>query len=260
MYPFPHTPGPSVPFAADPNRQQPDPPGATAATGRDSQGRFTKGNPGGPGNPFYRRQAHLKRVLLEAITDEDVRSVVQVLLGLARGGDLVAIKLYLQYAAGKPAREIEPDKEELHEWGLQKQAPPLGEVMGLMATNIPTATANQRVRATMPIVADCHLRRLSQSLRDGRDFQGEPLAPPLEEAGPADPNGGKRPTASARRLAGGVRPADYEDGDEDDDLLAWFDSNGATELTGDIGDDEPAPRPRKNGRTGPGRTSGPGSE
>jgi hypothetical protein len=235
----------------------PDPSPANGDTGRDASGRITEGNPGGPGNPYYRRQAQLKRALLEAITEDDVRSVVEVLVGLARGGDLAAIKVYLQYADAK----VDPDRAELHEWGLQKQSPPLGEVMGLMAQGIPTATANQRVRATMPSVADCHLKRLSQSILDGRDFQGEPIAPSLEEAAPADaPDRGKRPGPLARRLAGDVRPADYEDGDEDDDLLAWFDSNGATEPTGDIGDDEPAPRPRTNGRTWPGRRSGPVAE
>ena len=243
----------------------PDTPPPQADTGRDSQGRFAKGHPGGPGNPFYRRQAQLKRVLLESITEDDVRSVVQVLLGLARGGDLAAIKLYLQYAAGKPAREVDPDRAELHEWELQKQSPPLGEVIGLLGQNLPADSATRTVRNTLPIVANCHLQRLSQTIRDGIDFDGRRIAPPLEEAASPDANGGKRPSASARRMAAGVHATEPtgdngtgEDAEEDDDLLAWFDSNGATELTGDIGDDEPAPRPRKNGRTGPEPRFGPG--
>jgi hypothetical protein len=136
---------------------------------------------------------------------------------MARGGDLAAIKLYLHYAAGKPNREVDPDRAELHEWELQKQSPPLAEVIGLLGQNLPAAAATQTVRNTLPIVANCQLRRLSQSIRDGRDFQGEQVAPPLEETAPPDSNGGKRPTASARRMAAGVRP---------------------TDLTGDIGDDE----------------------
>src|SRR5262249_61920857 len=95
------------------------------ATDRDAIGRFAKGNPGGPGNQYYRRQAQLKRLLLESVTDEDVLSVMQVLLGLARGGDLAAIKLFLEYSVGKPSKEVDPDREELHEWGLQRQTPRL---------------------------------------------------------------------------------------------------------------------------------------
>src|SRR5689334_4080008 len=97
---------PSTPTA---NTSFPD---APTDTGRDSQGRFAKGNPGGPGNPYYRRQAELKRLLLESVTDADVQSVMQVLLSLARGGDLAAIKLFLEYTVGKPAKEVDPDKEE----------------------------------------------------------------------------------------------------------------------------------------------------
>ncbi len=191
-----------------------------AETGRDASGRFANGNPGGPGNPFYRRQAQLKRVLLDAITEDDVRSVVQVLLGLARDGDLAAIKLYLHYAAGKPAREVDPDRVELNEWELQKQSPPLGEVIGLLGQNLPAAAATQAVRKTLPIVANCHLQRLSQSLHDGRDFQGEQIAPPLEETTPAA-NGGKRPIASGRRMAAGVRATDLTGDNGDDEERAW---------------------------------------
>ena len=232
-------------------------PVAENTTGRDATGRFTKGNPGGPGNPYYRRQAELKRMLLASVTDADIQSVMQVLLGLARGGDLAAIKLYLQYAAGKPAREVDPDRAELHEWELQKQAPPLDQVMGLMAQNIPTATANQRVRATMPIVADCHLKRLSQSILDGRDFQGEPIAPPLEEEAPQTVrDGGKRPSASARRMAAGVRPAE-ETGDNGGEDERAFDEMADEELaaavrTGDIGALLAALQARSGGETGPG--------
>jgi hypothetical protein len=250
-----HTPLPTLtvpPTDTDIGHAPPDP-----ATGRDASGRFARGNPGGPGNPYYRRQAKLKRALLESITEDDVRSVVQVLLGLARTGDLAAIKLYLHYAAGKPDKDVDPDREELHEWELQKQSPPLDQVMGLMTQGIPTATANQRVRATMPIVADCNLKRLSQSILDGRDFQGEPIAPSLEEAAPQTVrDGGKRPSASARRMAAGVRPAE-ETGDNGGEDERAFDEMADEELaaavrTGDIGALLAALQARSGGETGPG--------
>jgi hypothetical protein len=190
----------------------PDAPPPQADNGRDGQGRFVRGNPGGPGNPYYRRQAELKRQMLASVTDEDVQSVMQVLLGLARGGDLAAIKLFLEYTVGKPAKEVDPDREELHEWGLQRQTPRLQEVLETMTYSIETPTANQVVRDMIPIVGDCHLKSVSQHLRDGTDYDGTQIAPPLEEEAPPPPppdsNGGKRTSASARSMTAGVQATD----------------------------------------------------
>ena len=38
---------------------------------RDDKGRFLPGNPGGPGNPYAKRTAHIRRVVLEAVSDRD---------------------------------------------------------------------------------------------------------------------------------------------------------------------------------------------
>jgi hypothetical protein len=194
---------------ASPHATAPPPQPDAPPTGRDSQGRFTEGNPGGPGNPYYRRQAHLKRRMLESVTDADVQSVMQMLLGLARSGDLAAIKLFLEYTVGKPGKEVDPDREELHEWQLQRQTPRLQEVLETMTYSIETPTANQVARDMIPLVGDCHLKTVSQHIRNGTDYDGTQIAPPLEEMLPgADGNGGKRPGASARRMAAGVRPTD----------------------------------------------------
>ena len=40
--------------------------------------------------------------MLSAITTEDITDVMQTLLGMARAGDLSAIKLLLDHTAGKP--------------------------------------------------------------------------------------------------------------------------------------------------------------
>jgi hypothetical protein len=188
------------------SHQHPDAP--PHAHGRDSQGRFVMGNPGGPGNPYYRRQAELKRRLLESVTDADVLSVLRVLLGLARSGDLAAIKLFLEYTVGKPTKEVDPDKVDLHEWQLHQQTPRLGQVGELMSQGIETERANQVARDVVPIVGACHLQTISQHLRAGTDLDGTHLAPPLEETPPApDRNGGKRNSASARCMTAGVPPA-----------------------------------------------------
>src|SRR5262249_26870752 len=174
------------------------PPAAVAEniTGRDATGRFAKGNPGGPGNPYYRRQAQLKRILLESVTEEDVQSVVQVLLGLAKSGDLAAIKLFLEYTVGKPSKDVDPDREELHEWQLQQRTRRGEQVRDVMANSTEAPRANQVTRDMVGIVGDCHLKTIGKHTRDAPGYDGKQIAPPLDPAPPPpDRNGGKRPSA-----------------------------------------------------------------
>ena len=77
-------------------------------TGRDASGRFTAGNKYGPGNPFARQTAELRKVLLEVVTPEQMRQVAYKLLLLAQAGKLEAIKLLFQYVIGKPAAPVDP--------------------------------------------------------------------------------------------------------------------------------------------------------
>jgi hypothetical protein len=89
--------------------------------GRDSQGRFAKGNPGGPGNPFVRRVASLRNAMLDAVTEDDLRSVVQAVVGKAKAGDLAAAKLLLDYCIGRPPEAIDPDRAELEAMKLDRE-------------------------------------------------------------------------------------------------------------------------------------------
>jgi hypothetical protein len=213
---------------------------AENASGRDANGRFAQGNPGGPGNPYYRRQAELKRMLLASVTDVDIQSVMLVLLSLARGGDLAAIKLFLEYTVGKPSKEVDPDKEELHEWQLQQQTPRLEQVLDVMANSIETPRANRVTQDMVALVGDCHLKTIGQHIRQGTGYDSRQIAPPLEEAPPAaDPNGGKRLSASARRMAAGIPPTIPTADIGEHDQAAWHRRLEAertgTVPTGDIG-------------------------
>jgi hypothetical protein len=260
MHASPSAPVTNTPFP-DPNPAAPP----EADNGRDTQGRFARGNPGGPGNPYYRRQAQLKRLMLESVSDADVQSVMQVLLGLARGGDLAAIKLFLEYTVGKPAKEVDPDKEELHEWGLQRQTPRLQEVLETMTYSIETPTANQVTRDLIPLVGDCHLKTIGKHIRDGTDYEGAQIAPPLEDTLPGtDRNGGKRPSASTRRMAAGVRATDPTGDIGAYDEAAWNDrleeEMARAVQTGDIGALMDHFRSRPHDGASPAEGSRPGSD
>jgi hypothetical protein len=88
---------------------QPDPFQAREKNGRDAQGRFAPGNLGGPGNPFARRTAQLRRVLVEAVSDDDIKEIAAMLLFKTKSGDLAAAKLLLGYVIGKPGPAVDPD-------------------------------------------------------------------------------------------------------------------------------------------------------
>src|SRR5262249_742665 len=90
--------------------------------GRQANGRFAPGNPGGPGNPFARKVAALRKAIVEAITEEDVKEIVVVLKQKAKEGSTAAIKLIFQYAIGKPGPENDPDRVDLDGWQLLQEA------------------------------------------------------------------------------------------------------------------------------------------
>jgi hypothetical protein len=83
---------------------------ATAATnGRDNKGRFTRGNKGGPGNPFAAIVAKLRKAALAVVTPEELQAVFRVLLLRAQSGHLPSMKLLFLYTLGKPAAAVDPD-------------------------------------------------------------------------------------------------------------------------------------------------------
>jgi hypothetical protein len=120
--------------------------------GRDARGRFAKGNGGGPGNPFARRMAQLRRILLETVTDAEMSIIAGELVLRAKNGDLAAIKLLFQYVLGKPGGAIDPHAEGLREDGEEsapaaaEQPTPAGrlqEVVAALARVIPPAAREE---------------------------------------------------------------------------------------------------------------------
>lgn len=86
-------------------------PSTNGSNGRDARGRFAAGNVGGPGNPHAHRVAKLRSIMLEAVTQKDMREVVKVLIKRAKEGDVAAIRELLDRCVGKPrqAFDVEVD-------------------------------------------------------------------------------------------------------------------------------------------------------
>ena len=73
-----------------------------AASHRDTNGRFTQGNPGGPGGP-RRRACELRRAAEEAVTPEMVQAAMRKCAMLALQGNLPALRLFLERTLGRVA-------------------------------------------------------------------------------------------------------------------------------------------------------------
>ncbi|MGH8320466.1 MAG: DUF5681 domain-containing protein [Gammaproteobacteria bacterium] len=88
-------------------------PSTNGDNGRDTQGRFAPGNSGGPGNPFARRTAELRSLMLQSVTEEDFRAIIAKLVEKAKKGDLAATREVLTRLFGKPDAAIDPDRVEV---------------------------------------------------------------------------------------------------------------------------------------------------
>ena len=84
-------------------------PSPNGENGRAGNGRFTKGNAGGPGNPHGQRVAALRAALLDAVTEVDLRQVVAKLVKLAKGGDLAAVRELFDRLFGKSPAAVALD-------------------------------------------------------------------------------------------------------------------------------------------------------
>ena len=93
---------------------------APSGNGRDVRGRFTKGNPGGSGNPFARRVAALRSTLIREVTRDDIRAIVRKLIEQARAGDIAAAKEVLLRTLGRPVEsDLLERLEALEEMALE---------------------------------------------------------------------------------------------------------------------------------------------
>jgi hypothetical protein len=141
-------------------------PMGNGANGRDAHGRFAKGNPGGPGNPFARRTAQLRRVLSEAVTDEDVEAIAKRLLEQAKAGDVAAARLLLSYAIGQPTRAVDPDTLDRQEWAVFQQIPVPAPEVGRLLHDLPVEVACKMARALVPHLGAIAAQKVKEGLEE----------------------------------------------------------------------------------------------
>ena len=77
-------------------------PSPNGSNGRDAKGRFSKGNPGGPGNPYAQQVGKLRSALLRAVSEADMKAIVARLVKLAKEGNVRAAREVLDRCIGRP--------------------------------------------------------------------------------------------------------------------------------------------------------------
>lgn len=172
------------------------------ATSHNNSGRFTKGNKGGPGNPFNRQVAALRKALLAGVTAEDIEEVLAVLMIKAKSGDLAAIKLLLSYTVGKPGPAVDPDTLDQQEWQLhQRAAVPPQQVHDLMGA-VPAATANTVAQIAWPCAAQQHLQPVVAGLHAAEAATAVPTPAPRnrEQTGTATDRTAPIPSREPQRV------------------------------------------------------------
>ncbi len=157
----------------------------TADNGRDAQGRFAPGNLGGPGNPYARRVAELRRVMLDCVTAQDMEIIVGELMVQAKNGKLGAIKLLFQYVLGKPPATVNPDTLDLEEVDLFRRSPMAAEATDVLANRLPPGPVAEVLRFAMPCVGDRFQQELAEGLQ--ADLAARRRADEAERAGESGP-------------------------------------------------------------------------
>ena len=89
--------------------------------GPHSHIRFAPGNPGGPRNPFAQRVARLRSTLLESVSNNDLKAIVQAVVGKAKSGDMAAVRVVLDYGLGRPLPAPDPDRADLDSEDLARK-------------------------------------------------------------------------------------------------------------------------------------------
>src|ERR1700733_14604051 len=140
-----------------------------AGSERDEKGRFTEWNKGGPGNPFARQTAGLRKALCNAVTEEDIAEIARGLIQRAKEGDLAAAKMLLSYTIGKPEAATNPDTLDRKEGeNFRAGAGPPLDVRDMYQSFTP-AFACALMRDVLPEVMKSMARQMRGEGREARD-------------------------------------------------------------------------------------------
>jgi hypothetical protein len=165
--------------------------GAPPDAARTAAGRFAKGNKCGLGNPFSRRLGKLRSAFLDAVTDEDVAAVARRLHHLAMMGDVQAAQVYLSYAVGKPRPAVEPDRLDLDEVALWREAPDYSDMHSLHSDRFAPALATEMAGRAAPATQGEYVNWLKARMEALEEMKNEAELDPFGFGSSFAPNVGR---------------------------------------------------------------------
>jgi hypothetical protein len=147
---------------------------------RAGDGKFTVGNPGGPGNPHARHCARMLALLRTSISDEEMVDIIRALVEKARKGDTSAAKILLSYKIGKPGEAPNPDQIDRDEWEhFQKDTINLQEMQQVLSS-LPAKVGNDIARTALPIMTEARTKVLAANLGKRGSAPKETIEPPVD--------------------------------------------------------------------------------
>jgi hypothetical protein len=131
------------------------------SSGRETNGRFAKGNPGGPGNPHGRRVAAARRAFFD-VAEPLFPVIVRQVCEQALRGDRISQRLVIEYLLGRPAAASDPDRVDVEERQLANEsAVPLDELLKQQTDTIPAETANEIMANIGPVMTGVHMEMIA---------------------------------------------------------------------------------------------------
>jgi hypothetical protein len=147
----------------------PTAPAAETPIQHDAKGRFRPGNPGGPGNPFARRIAELRKIIVDALNDAEMLAITHAMIVRAKAGDVSAARLLYQYALGKPAKAANPDRVDIDEFNLREDAAiPASDWVPIL-NRFTADSINQLVGEAQPRLEQEHIAAIVTGMKSDRE-------------------------------------------------------------------------------------------
>jgi hypothetical protein len=196
---FPKT---SSPTTHHPDAQPRCDPAAPPDSGRGPDGKFVKGNKGGPGNPFARKIAAMRRAFFDAVTEEDLAAIARAMIEKAKQGDVAAARLVAQYTMGRPAEAVDPDRLDELEW-QQWQRELVEAESAPVFTSLNAQTVNTCARVLVPAVQEKLLGELHRQFEKRQEERRQEAAESEREAA----REARRKARRAERRAAAASPA-----------------------------------------------------
>ena len=134
---------------------------------RDTEGKFAKGNSGGPGNPHARACAKMLEIFRNTISEQEMVEICRMLYLKAVGGDISAAKIILSYKIGKPLPAPHPDSIDRDEWDHYQNDAIRDEEMKRVMSSLPTRAGNDIVGVSLPIMTAGRMNEFAAQLLDG---------------------------------------------------------------------------------------------